>query len=94
MPAELSANTDAATSPAADEPAEPQASANPFSLETVRPSACADARMYWQLLFLQQTPLEPTWSRCTCQSGWIEDSAGLVKQCVGHVIIVVQQLMV
>ena len=45
MPAELSANTDAATSPAADEPAEPQASANPFSLETVRPRCHISLRL-------------------------------------------------
>ena len=91
MLADLSANTDAAACPTADEPA---ASANPFSLETVRLGVCAYPRMYWQLLFLQQTPLEPIWCRCTCesgcQSGWIDESAGLEKQCVGHVIIVVQ----
>ena len=45
MPAELSANTDSAASPAADEPAEPQASANPSSLEAVRPRCHISLRL-------------------------------------------------
>ena len=86
MPAELSANTDSAASPAADEPRR-TSSLRESIFAGNRASCCLRRRANVLAVAIPAADPAGTNLESMHMSGWIDESAGLVKQCVGHVII-------